>query len=199
MVSLCGCAGAPLCRYRWHCYDMKIDAAKGPKPVELSLDDGYTMQGDQHKLLPPAPSAPKPAKTKETQAAQAAAAAASACTPVPHNGKITATFGRTRAEALLDLPAPGRLHADVYGGGGAVGDGPGMSRGGGADEAEAAETMKAMATAMWVTVGLLARDGFALQVKLKKTKGVHEAYRCGKTGLYYVYEPAGGAITVARK
>jgi hypothetical protein len=31
--------------YRWHCYDMQIDAAKGPKEVELSLEDGYTMQG----------------------------------------------------------------------------------------------------------------------------------------------------------
>lgn len=30
-------------------------------------------------------------------------------------------------------------------------------------------------------------------------EGVHEAYRCGKTGLYYIYEPAGGALTVARK
>ena len=40
--------------YRWHCYDMHIDAAKGAKQVELSLEDGYTMHGDQHKLLPPA-------------------------------------------------------------------------------------------------------------------------------------------------
>jgi hypothetical protein len=95
--------------------------------------------------------------------------------------------------------APGRIHADVNGGVGSLSGGPGMSRGGGADEAEALEAMGGMASAMWVTVGLLARDGFALQVKLKKTKGVHEAYRCGKTGLYYIYEPAGGALTVARK
>ena len=179
--------------YRWHCYDMKIDAAKGSKEVELKLEDGsgFTLKGDQHKLQPPAPSNPKPAKTKQAQEAQAAAKAASECTPVPHNGKVTATYGRTRAEALLDLPAPGRIHADVYGGGGGSG-----SR---SEEAEATEAMTGMATAMWVTVGLLARDGFALQIKLKKTKGVHEAYRCAKTGLYYIYEPAGGALTVARK
>ena len=177
--------------YRWHCYDMKLDAGKAPKAVEISLDDGYTMSGDQHKLLPPAPSAPKPAKSKQAQEAQAAAKAASECTPVPHNGKVTATYGRTRAEALLDLPAPGRMHADVYGGNG-VG-------GGDADEAEATEAMGGMPSGVWVTVGLLARDGFALQIKLKKTKGVHEAYRCAKTGLYYIYEPAGGALTIARK
>ena len=35
--------------------------------------------------------------------------AASECTPVPHNGKVTATYGRTRAEALLSLPAPGKI------------------------------------------------------------------------------------------
>eukprot|EP00227_Mantoniella_beaufortii_P000577 CAMPEP_0197611384 /NCGR_PEP_ID=MMETSP1326-20131121/55248_1 /TAXON_ID=1155430 /ORGANISM="Genus nov. species nov., Strain RCC2288" /LENGTH=573 /DNA_ID=CAMNT_0043180021 /DNA_START=209 /DNA_END=1926 /DNA_ORIENTATION=- len=103
--------------YRWHCYDMKLDAVKGPKQVELSLDDGYTMQGDQHRLLPPAPTAHKPAHSAAAQAAQDAAKAASESTPVPHNGKVTATYGRNRAEALLDLPAPGRMHADVYGGG----------------------------------------------------------------------------------
>jgi hypothetical protein len=56
-----------------------------------------------------------------------------------------------------------------------------------------------MPNGVWVTIGQLSRDGFALQLKLKKTKGVHEAYRCGKSGKYYVYEPSGGAITVLRK
>jgi hypothetical protein len=47
-----------------------------------------------------------------------------------------------------------------------MGTGLGMSRGGGADEAAALAAMGEMATAVWVTVGLLARDGFALQVGL---------------------------------
>ena len=121
----------------------------------------------------------------------AAASAASAVTPAPHDGKVIATFGRSRAEALLDLPAPGRVRADVVGGGAAPGDFE--------QEAAAVAQMAEMPSAVWVTVGLLARDGFALQVKLKRTPGVHEAYRCAKTGLYWVYEPAGGAVTTAKK
>ena len=53
--------------------------------------------------------------------------------------------------------------------------------------------MAALPNAMRVTVGLLARDGFAAQLKLKKTPGVHEAYRCARTGVYWVYEPSGGS------
>ena len=55
--------------------------------------------------------------------------------PFPANGKIAARFGGKSAEALLELPAP--------------------STKGGAVE---------LAGVVWLTVGLLATDGFALQV-----------------------------------
>jgi hypothetical protein len=129
--------------------------------------------------------------SERAKAAVAAAKAASSATPAPHDGKVTVTFGTARAEALLDLPAPGRVRADVSGGG--------VDRGTAGEEAEALAAMAALPNAMWVTVGLLARDGFALQLKLKKTPGVHEAYRCAKTGVYWVYEPSGGFLTTARK
>ena len=62
--------------------------------------------------------------------------------------------------------------------------------------AEANDATTELPSAMWVTVGLLARDGFALQVKLKRCAKAHEAYRCQRTGLFWVYEPAGGFLTV---
>ena len=62
---------------------------------------------------------------------------------------MIATFGRSRAEALLDLPAPGRVRADVVGGGA---DAPGDFE----QEAAAVAQMAEMPSAVWVTVGLLA-------------------------------------------
>jgi hypothetical protein len=131
--------------------------------------------------------------SERAREAVAAAKAASSATPAPHDGKVTVTLGTACAEALLDLPAPGRVRADVSGGGG------GVDRGTAGEEAEALAAMAALPNAMWVTVGLLARDGFAAQLKLKKTPGVHEAYRCAKTGVYWVYEPSGGFVTTARR
>ena len=176
--------------YRWHVYDMEFDPRGDAKEVEVKLKDGNVARGDQYKLSPPAPTTPAPGKTERARAAQTAAAAASERTPVPHDGKVAATYGATRAEATLDLPAPGRPHADVYGAGGSGVDGA---------ASDAIRELSDMPNGVWVTIGQLSRDGFALQLKLKKTKGVHEAYRCGKSGKYYVYEPSGGAITVLRK
>lgn len=55
--------------------------------------------------------------------------------PFPANGKIAARYGGQSAEALLELPAP-------------------STKGGAAE----------LAAVVWLTVGLLATDGFALQV-----------------------------------
>jgi hypothetical protein len=184
--------------YRWHVADFEVDQEAPCKEVCLTLEDGsgFELKGDRRKLKPPrasAATAAPPAMSERAKEAVAAAKAASSATPAPHDGKVTVTFGTACAEALLDLPAPGRVRADVSGGGG------GVDRGTAGEEAEALAAMAALPNAMWVTVGLLARDGFALQLKLKKTPGVHEAYRCAKTGVYWVYEPSGGFLTTARK
>lgn len=55
--------------------------------------------------------------------------------PFPANGKVAVRFGGKSAEALLELPAP-------------------STKGGAAE----------LAAVVWLTVGLLAIDGFALQV-----------------------------------
>ena len=182
--------------YRWHVVDFEVDESVPSKEVVLRSEEGsgFELKGDRRKLKPPtasAATAAPPAMSERAKAAVAAAKAASSATPAPHDGKVTVTFGTARAEALLDLPAPGRVRADVSGGG--------VDRGTAAEEAEALAAMAALPNAMWVTVGLLARDGFAAQLKLKKTPGVHEAYRCAKTGVYWVYEPSGGFVTTARR
>jgi hypothetical protein len=178
--------------YPWHAYEMRIDPAAPTKRVELASPDGsgFGVSGERVKLRAPEPP-PPPDSNRNAKAAEAMRKAreASAGTPAPHNGKIVATFGKSRAEALLDLPAPGKLKADV---GGATMAPEDEAR----ETAEANDAMAELPSAMWVTVGLLARDGFALQVKLKRCAKAHEAYRCQRTGLFWVYEPAGGFLTV---
>lgn len=182
--------------YRWHVVDFAVDEAVPSREVVLTAEDGsgFQLRGTRRKLKPPRASpatAAPPAVSERAKAAVAAAKAASPATPAPHDGKVTVTFGTARAEALLDLPVPGRARADFSGGG--------VDRGTAGEEAEALAAMAALPSAMWVTVGLLARDGFAAQLKLKRTPGVHEAYRCAKTGVHWVYEPSGGFVTTARR
>lgn len=51
-----------------------------------------------------------------------------------------------------------------------------------------------MPQGLWVTVGLLAQDKFALQLRLKRKNGCRE--RNAEAGIYYLYSPVGGALTI---
>ena len=171
--------------YLWHRYDIKFDENKPMKEIVISGEGDAKIRGDQHRLRQPEPSGePTGAPLSDAQRkAREDAHRASPLTPVPHDGKLTATYGTNRAEVLLDLPTVGRIKADIAGGNSA------------SEEAEAASKLDDIPAGVWVTCGQVARDGFALQLKLKRTAGVHEAWRCAKTGVYYVYEPGGGALT----
>ena len=129
--------------YRWHVYDMEFDPRGDAKEVEVKLTDGNVARGDQYKLSPPAPTTPAPGKTERAaRRADRRGGAASERTPVPHDGKVAATYGATRAEATLDLPAPGRPHADVYGAGGSGVDGA---------ASDAIRELSDMPNGVWVT------------------------------------------------
>lgn len=86
--------------------------------------------------------------------------------PLPTTGKLVVRHGGRTAEALLSLPAA-------------------------SSKAEAA----AAPSGLWLTAGLLAQDGFALQLKLKRTEAPKE--RDKQEGNWYIYHPVGGAITLA--
>lgn len=51
--------------------------------------------------------------------------------------------------------------------------------------------------AVWVTVGLLAKDGVALQLRARRAESWSECSFDGSTGKWSVYRPIGGALTVA--
>ncbi|GMH44294.1 hypothetical protein BSKO_12228 [Bryopsis sp. KO-2023] len=87
--------------------------------------------------------------------------------PFPANGKILVSHNGKSAEALMALPAPATKSA-----------------------------WKDAPPSVWLTVGLLAADGFALQLKLKKSNKNLE--RSKDEGLWHIYHPVGGAITVAQ-
>lgn len=57
--------------------------------------------------------------------------------------------------------------------------------------------MEKLAAGLWVTVGLLAQDKFALQLRLKKDRAAAE--RDKGSGVWNVYVPVGGAITVLKR
>ncbi|KAG2497473.1 hypothetical protein HYH03_004627 [Edaphochlamys debaryana] len=86
--------------------------------------------------------------------------------PLPANGKAVVRWGGLSAEALLSLP---ELPTRDSGEGAAV---------------------------LWVTVGLLAVDGLALQIKLKKAPKPKERDRVA--GVWYAYHPVAGALTVRK-
>ncbi|KAK9815647.1 hypothetical protein WJX72_007380 [[Myrmecia] bisecta] len=85
--------------------------------------------------------------------------------PLPGKGKVTVRHGQHRAEALLELPSP-----------------------------ETREATAQLPLVIWLTVGLLATDGFALQLKLKRAEKA--THRDKLAGVWYVYHPVGGAITL---
>ena len=102
--------------YLWHRYDIKFDENKPVKEIVVSGEGETKIRGDQHRLRQPEPSkAPEPLSDLARQT-QEAAHRASPLTPVPHDGKLTATYGGNRAEVLLDLPTVGRIKADIAGG-----------------------------------------------------------------------------------
>jgi len=90
----------------------------------------------------------------------------SACA-LPAVGRIAACHGERSAEALLELPAPAL---------------------------KSAEAVAAVPAGLWLTVGLLAKDGFALQLRLKRCDAPTERDRA--TGAWDAYHVVGGAITV---
>ncbi|CAG9466309.1 unnamed protein product [Pedinophyceae sp. YPF-701] len=90
------------------------------------------------------------------------------CLAMPASGKVLATLRGRRCEALLDLPAPHTKEA--------------------ANEA---------AKVLWLTVGILAQDGFVLQLKLRKGAAATEKDR--HAGVYHIYYPVGGAVTISQE
>jgi hypothetical protein len=76
-------------------------------------------------------------------------------------------------DALLDLPAPA------------------AARGAAADEA-----WRAAPHVLWVTLGSLARDGFAVQLRLARVDAPGAAGIDGNTGALTLYRAAGGAVTL---
>lgn len=93
--------------------------------------------------------------------------AASASKPFPTQGRIAARHGDAAAEALLELPAA---------------------------ETKSRSDLEAIPAAIWVTIGLIAQDGFALQVKLKRAARPSERDRV--EGTWHAYHAVRGAITV---
>jgi hypothetical protein len=92
------------------------------------------------------------------------------CEPFPHQGRIAVCYGSMSGQALLELPSA---------------------------ETKQASDMGPLAGGLWVTVGLLAQDKFALQLRLKKDRAA--AKRDKASGVWNVYVPVGGAITVLKE
>ena len=62
---------------------------------------------------------------------------------------------------------------------------------------ETKEDAKRVPPVVWLTVGLLATDGVVLQLKLKRNDAALEKDK--QSGVYHVYYPVGGALTVRKE
>ena len=92
---------------------------------------------------------------------------------VPPAARLRCSLGA--AEAVIDLSAPLAI--------------PGAAPVSDADWAAAAPVL-------WVTLGSLARDGFALQLRLARVESPGLAGVDGATGAAMLYRMAGGALTL---
>eukprot|EP00892_Ulva_mutabilis_P008069 jgi/Ulvmu1/5634/UM023_0174.1 len=89
---------------------------------------------------------------------------------LPTRGRVAVCVGDSTAQALLELPCT---------------------------TSKDAEEMAAIPTGVWVTVGLLAQDEFALQLRLKRTPKA--AVRNKEAGIWNMYCPVGGALTIFKQ
>lgn len=89
---------------------------------------------------------------------------------LPTNGRIAVCFQNSSAQALLQLPC---------------------------STSKDRQEISALPQGAWVTVGLLAQDGFALQLRLKRVPG--SEIRNRETGIWHMYCPVGGALTILNK
>jgi hypothetical protein len=85
----------------------------------------------------------------------------------PNHGRIAVCYGSISVDAVLDLPAP---------------------------EHKFRQALDSVPAALWVTVGLLAQDRIAVQIKLQRTS--IPTKRDTDTGRWHVYYPVAGALTV---
>ena len=90
--------------------------------------------------------------------------------PFPSKGRIVAHHHESTAEAILELPAA---------------------------ETKAKEDVDRVPVGLWVTIGLLAKDGFALQLRMKRTSQPCE--RDKADGTWHVFHAVGGAITLLER
>lgn len=151
----------------WCGFELTVDPSKHPDPVEVSA---------------PAPASgreggPAPTSVHGLRYKLLAINPDESCPePLPSNGKIIvkvplpSTTGEKQvviSQALLQLP-----------------------------DVPLKDQASELPSVVWVTVGLLAVDGIALQVKLKRDDKPKQRDRV--SGVWYCYRPVGGALTVIR-
>lgn len=101
-------------------------------------------------------------------------------TVIPHSGKVSVRASGRTAEAVVDLPSVSSADTE-----GKV-EGPIDS-----------SWDEKLPPAVWVTVGLLAKDGLALQLRARRAESWRECSFDSSTEKWSVYRPVGGALTVA--
>lgn len=178
-----------------------VDRDRAAEPVEVAGEGGASVKGKRWRL----------------------AGLKSDVLPLPASGKVSVKYAGKHCEALLDLPGPHtkegipsgeeRRHANALASlltceQGAV---PVFSPYRiclffffaflihpllflPSHLTSLSTSCLAAPAVVWVTIGILASNGFALQLKLKRNDQSREKDKT--TGVYYVYMPVGGAVTV---
>lgn len=99
---------------------------------------------------------------------------------IPHSGKVSVQASGRTAEAVVDLPSVSAADTE-----------------GKTSEPIDASWDEKLPPAIWVTVGLLAKDGLALQIRARRAESWRDCSFDSSTGKWSVYRPIGGALSVA--
>ncbi len=153
----------------WHTYTLPVDTAKGLEEVEIADDATGNSARGVRRRLLP------PSKLSAREGGGMPP-------PLPFDGAACVEYRGRTADAALELPSHAVL--DVPSGDDASIDVVGADK---------------LPKSLWVTVGLLATEGVAVQLKLKRRKTVAARHCDRASGKLYLYDISGGAVTALIK
>ena len=154
----------------WYAYELAVDTAKALEEVEIADEGaGLSARGVRRRLLPPT-------RARASEGGREAP-------PLPFDAHAHVEYRGRSADAKLELPKFASLDLSSSD----------------ADATIDASGASSLPKSLWVTVGLLATEGLAVQLKLKRAKRVRAAHCDAASGELYLYEVAGGAVTALIK
>lgn len=149
----------------WYTYDLSVDTAKPLQEVEIADEATGNFARGVRRKLLP------PLRARASEGGKPAP-------PLPCDGVAKVIYRDRSAVAAFSLPSQAVLNSPTE-----------------AFLDTSAASTKTCPTSLWVTMGLLATEGVAVQLKLRRAMRISAAHRDAQTGKLHLYEIAGAFVT----